>query len=164
VKTWKKIALAAAATTAVLGCTTVAMSQPDARGFVRLSPDEVKWVNYPGVGGELGMQQANLYGDPTKPGLYIIRLRFPSGVMSHPHSHPDDRMSVVLKGTWWTSTSENFDPKTAVPIKVGGYMMHPKGEVHYDGSRGGEVILQMVGFGPSGKKAVHPEEPDFTKQ
>jgi quercetin dioxygenase-like cupin family protein len=110
------------------------------------------------------MQQANLYGDPTKPGLYVIRLRFPKGVMSHPHSHPDDRMSVVLKGTWWTSTSQNFDPSTAVPVPVGGYMLHPKGEVHYDGSKDEEVILQMVGFGPSGKKAVHPEEPDFTKQ
>lgn len=160
-KLWK---LALAAAVAVLSCTTVALSQPDARGFVRLSPEEIKWVKYPGVGGELGMQQAYLYGDPAKPGLYVIRLRFPKGVMGHPHSHPDDRMAVVLQGTWWTSTSDKFDPSTAVPISVGGYMLHPKGEVHFDGSKDEEVILQLVGFGPSGKTAVHPEEPDFTKQ
>jgi quercetin dioxygenase-like cupin family protein len=163
VGTWTKFALAAGFT-ALLGCVPVALSQPDARGFVRLSPDEVKWVAYPGLGGELGMQQAVLYGDPAKPGVYIVRVRFPKGVMGRPHSHPDDRMAVVLKGTWWTGTSETWDPSKTTPVGVGGYMMHPKGQVHFDGAKDEEVIVQVVGFGPSGKKSAHPNEPDFTKQ
>ena len=162
-KHWTKLMVAAASVMVSLGCATVALSQPDARGFVRLSPEEVKWVAYPGIGGELGMQQALLYGDPAKPGVYVIRVRFPKGVMGHPHSHPDDRMAVVLKGTWWTSTSETFDPANTAPVGVGGYMMHPKGQIHFDGAKDEEVIVQVVGFGPSGKKSAHAGEPDFTK-
>jgi quercetin dioxygenase-like cupin family protein len=149
---------------ALLGGLTAALSETDARGFVRILPKDVKWFAYPGLGGKLGMQEAFLYGDPAKPGFYVIRLRFPKGVMSHPHSHPDDRMAVVLEGTWWTGTGTTFNPASAVPVPVGGYMLHPKGEVHYDGAKDEEVVLQMMGFGPSGKTAAHPEDPDFSKQ
>lgn len=163
-KTCRRIALAAFGVVAALGCATAALSQPDARGFVRLSPEEVKWERYPGIGGELGMQQAILYGDPTKPGVYVLRVRFPKGVMGHPHSHPDDRMAVVLKGTWWTGTGDVFDPSATAPLSVGGYMMHPKGQVHFDGAKDEEVIVQVVGYGPGGKISAHPGEPDFTQQ
>ncbi len=43
-------------------------------------------------------------------------------------------------------------------------MMHAKGEMHYDGAKDQEVILQMVGMGPSGKKLAHEDQPEFTKQ
>jgi len=162
-KFWAGVA-GLAAFTAVAGAATVAMTETDAKGFVRLSPDEVKWVDYPGEAGKLGMKQAYLYGAPSKPGLYVIRLKFPPGVMSRPHIHPDDRVAVVLKGTWWTGTGDKFDPASTKPVGVGGYMMHPKGEMHYDGAKGEEVILQMVGFGPSGKTLAHEDQPEFSKQ
>jgi hypothetical protein len=31
--------------------------------------------------------QAIVEGDPTKPGFYIIQVKFPPGVMSRPHFH-----------------------------------------------------------------------------
>jgi hypothetical protein len=143
---------------------SLAVSETSPGGFVRFAQEDIQWQDYPGEAGKLGMKQAYLYGHPSKPGLYVIRLKFPPGVMSRPHSHPDDRMSVVLQGTWWTGTGTTFDPTKTTPVKVNGYMMHPKGEMHYDGSRGEEVILQMVGFGPSGKTPAHPDQPDFSKQ
>lgn len=132
-------------------------------GFVRTTPDGVQWVTMAGEAGRVGMKQAVIYGDPTKPGLYIVRNKFPPGVMSTPHSHSDDRIGIVLKGTWWTGTDRAMDPAKTVPVAVGGTMIHPKGEVHYDGARDEEVIVQIVGFGPTVKTPVTPGGPDFVK-
>lgn len=35
-----------------------------------------------------------------------------------------------------------------VPIGTGGFMLHPAGLHHYDGSKDGEVIVQITGMGP----------------
>ena len=36
--------------------------------------------------------------------------------------------------------------------------MHPARAHHYDGAKDEQVILQIVGYGPSGTTEVHPEE------
>src|SRR5579862_9768642 len=58
-------------------------------------PDKIEWK---GTGRN---QQAVLAGDPSKPGLYVVMLRWLPGGMSRPHFHPNDRFIQVLKGTWW---------------------------------------------------------------
>ena len=51
------------------------------------------------------------HGAPcTKPGLYITRNKWKAGNMSRPHFHPNDRLIVVLSGTWWVGTGDVFDP------------------------------------------------------
>jgi hypothetical protein len=44
--------------------------------------------------------QAVLFGDPSKPGPYVVRIKGLPGNMSRPHFHPNDRFFVVLSGTW----------------------------------------------------------------
>lgn len=88
-------------------------------------------------------------GDPSKPGIYVIRIKFPRGVMSLPHFHKEDRHAVVLQGTWYTGTGDQFLPEKTVGLKPGSYMMHPGGERHFDGARDEGVILQIIGYGPS---------------
>lgn len=91
-----------------------------------------------------------VFGDPNKPGMYIIRNHFGPGQMSRPHFHDQDRYVTVIKGTWWTGEGDKFAPDTAVPIKTGGLMFHPAGYHHYDGSKPGteDVIVQIMGMGP----------------
>ena len=43
-------------------------------------------------------EQAVLFGDPSKPGPYVIQLRWFPGNMSRPHFHSTDRFFVVLEG------------------------------------------------------------------
>lgn len=133
-------------------------AETDAKGFVRLTPDEAQWKEVPGGH---GVQTAVVSGDPTKAGLYVIRVKFPPGIMSAPHFHPEDRHAVVLKGTWYTGTDDSWDPDKTVPLKAGSYMKHPAGAVHYDGAKDEEVIVQIAGFGPSGTTEVHPGEGRF---
>jgi hypothetical protein len=35
-------------------------------------------------------QTAILYGDPTKPGVFVTRIKFPPGYKDMPHWHPDE--------------------------------------------------------------------------
>jgi quercetin dioxygenase-like cupin family protein len=120
-----------------------------------VAPEQIKWVDEPDG---LGVQRAVVQGDPSKPGIYVIRVKFPPGVMSRNHFHKEDRHAVVLKGTWWTGTGEAFTPGNTVPLKTGSYMMHPAGAAHFDGAKDEEVILQLIGYGPSETTRLRPQE------
>jgi len=121
------------------------IGKPDAQGFVRVSPEDVTF----GTGS--AMESKVIAGDPGKPGIYVIRNRFPPGVMCRPHFHNQDRFVTVIKGTWWTASGPDadvFNPDKTVPLKAGGFMLHPAGGHHYDGAKTEEVIVQIVGMGP----------------
>jgi quercetin dioxygenase-like cupin family protein len=92
--------------------------------------------------------QVSIVGDPSKPGIYAIRRRFKPGEMSKPHFHDHDRLVTVIKGTWWSGEGNVLDPTTTVPMKPGSFMLHPAGLHHYDGAKGEEVIVQIIGMGP----------------
>ena len=109
------------------------------------TPAEIKWVrNAAGTN-----EQAVLFGDPSKPGPYVVRIKWLPGNMSRPHFHPNDRFFVVLSGTWWMGTGEKFDPEGTVPAPAGSYVIHYGGRVHFDGAKGEETIIQVWGMGPA---------------
>jgi hypothetical protein len=108
-------------------------------------PSEIKWVrNAAGTN-----ESAVLFGDPSKPGPYVVRLRWLPGNMSRPHFHPNDRFFVVISGTWWMGTGERFDPESTVPAPAGSYVIHYGGKVHYDGAKNEETVIQVWGMGPA---------------
>jgi hypothetical protein len=49
-----------------------AQSQSSTDGFMMLSPDDVQWK---GPLGPIGVVSATVYGGPSKPGLYVQRVR-----------------------------------------------------------------------------------------
>lgn len=128
----------------------------DESGFVVVRPGQEVWQDYPGIP---GIEVMVVEGDPKKPGPYVLRVRFAPGVMSMPHHHPEDRLVVVLKGTWFTGRGPSFEPWSTDPLPAGSYMKHPAGEAHYDGAKDEEVILQIVGVGPSGTIFENPDLP-----
>jgi quercetin dioxygenase-like cupin family protein len=137
-----------------------AQGTKDDSGFVRVLPGQEEYKNPFGV----GVMVATLHGDPSKPGIYVLRIKWPKGTMSRPHTHPEDRHVVVLSGTWYTGTGEAFDPEKAVPLKAGGYMLHPAGALHWDGTRDEEAVIQITGYGPSGNKFLKAGEPPFAQE
>jgi quercetin dioxygenase-like cupin family protein len=92
--------------------------------------------------------QVNVFGDPSKPGLYAIRRRFKPGEMSKPHYHDQDRLVTVIKGTWYSGEGDAFKPDATTPVRPGGFMLHPAGLHHFDGAKDEEVIVQIIGMGP----------------
>ena len=117
------------------------------REFIRLNLDKLKWNAT--ENNKLGVQTAVLEGDPSKPGFYLTINRFPPGVMSRPHTHPDERHCVVLKGTWYTGEGKDWTPEKTVGLKPGEYMRHPSGGLHYDGALDEEVLVLISGYGPT---------------
>lgn len=89
-----------------------------------------------------------LHGDPSKEGLYIMRIRFPAGGASRPHYHDKDRFITVIEGTWYAGTREEFDMAKTVAIRPGGFMKHPAGAVHFDGAKDEAVVVEIRGMGP----------------
>jgi quercetin dioxygenase-like cupin family protein len=107
-------------------------------------PSEIKWVrNSAGTS-----EQAVLFGDPSKPGPYVIRIKWLPGHMSRPHIHNTDRFFVVISGTWWVGSGTKFDPASTVPVKPGSYVAHFAGQPHYDGAKDEETVIQVFGTGP----------------
>src|SRR5207245_955855 len=115
-------------------------------------PQDVKWEK--DADGS-GVERATIFGDPTKPGIYVVRIKFPRGVMSMPHYHQEDRHAVVLSGTWYTGTGDTFAPDKTVGLKPGSYMFHPGGAVHFDGAKEEECVVQIVGYGPTSTVRLH---------
>src|SRR3954447_11821065 len=72
--------------------------------------DELPWRDPTGAA---PVNQKVLFGDPSKPGYYMVMNRFQPGNFSKPHFHPNDRFITVIKGTWYVGSGPHFDPPAA---------------------------------------------------
>jgi hypothetical protein len=107
-------------------------------------PDQIQWKDDP-----IGAKMAVLHGDPSKPGLYIVLVKWTPHHMSHPHWHPNDRFITVISGTWWVGTGPKFDPDRTVPMPAGTFVTHFGKQIHYDGAKDSEAVLEISGDGPA---------------
>ena len=104
-------------------------------------------------------QTAVLYGDPTKPGVFVTRIKFPAGDKDMPHWHPDELRTVaVLSGTFYFANGDKWDESKLKAYPVGTFYSEPQKSTHYSWAKDGEVILQLTGVGPSGKTYVPQEK------
>jgi hypothetical protein len=118
---------------------------PNAVAF--LPPAQIPWHDVAAIP---GLKIANLVGDGTKPGeLYVQMIHWPPHTMSHPHYHANARYITVLSGTWWVGTGTKFDPEKTVPMTAGTFVTHFAHEIHYDGGRDSEAVIEIVGIGPA---------------
>ncbi len=85
-----RITAFALASTAAL--TALAISSNDARSddHKMLTAPEIKWGPGP-ASLPKGAEAVVLYGDPTKEGLFALRLKFPKGYRIPPHTHRSPR-------------------------------------------------------------------------
>ena len=133
------------ASVALLAASHAATAQVDRSMVDYTLPADIKWVrNAAGTN-----EQAVLFGDPAKPGPYVVRLRWLPGNMSRPHVHPNDRFFVVISGTWWVGSGETFNPASTVAMPAGSYVVHYANKPHYDGAKDGETVIQVWGMGPA---------------
>ena len=124
---------------------TASRADVDPKAVLVVPPSEIKWVRNAGGTNETAV----LFGDPSKPGPYVMRIKWLPGNFSRPHIHNTDRFFVVISGTWWMGTGTTFDPNATVPAPAGSYVIHYAGKVHYDGAKDEETIIQVSGMGPA---------------
>jgi hypothetical protein len=96
-----------------------------------------------------GAQQAVLFGDPNKEGLYGVLTRWTAGNhFSKPRFHPHDRFIAVISGTWWVGSGPIFDPANAsVAMPAWTFVTHYGKQVRWDGAKDVDAVLLIVGEG-----------------
>lgn len=95
--------------------------------------------------------QVVLFGDPSKPGIYVVQITFAPGRGSRPHFHDQDRFITVVRGTWHVALgpdSDTYDPAKMTAMKAGSFVYHPAFGHHYDGAKDEEAVVRIVGMGP----------------
>ena len=127
---------------------TLRAADLDPKAITIQLPKEIKWTK------GNGSEQAVLVGDPSKPGLYVVLQKWLPHNNSRPHFHPNDRYITVLSGTWWVNTGPKYDPAGFKPVPAGSFVVHTGKEIHYDGAKDEECILQIVGMGPATSTAA----------
>jgi hypothetical protein len=108
-------------------------------------PKDIKWVRNEAAGSEVAV----LVGNPDKPGLYVVLQKWLPHKNSRPHFHANDRFITVISGTWWVNTGPKYDPEGFKPVPAGSFVTHFAHEIHYDGAKDAECVLQIVGIGPA---------------
>ena len=117
--------------------------EPDELGFVIGTPDVLKPAE--------GARSIIIYGNPSKPGMYVMQITWPPGTGSRPHFHNTARYINVLKGTWyaaWGPEADVYNPENMVAVPEGTFIYQPPGGHHYDMAKDEEVIVQIMGIGP----------------
>ncbi|WP_394841748.1 cupin domain-containing protein [Pendulispora brunnea] len=140
----KRMASIVGALVALVAFLQPAKADLNPSALVYKKPNQMTWKEEGG-----GLKTAVLRGDPTKPGTYIMLVKWAPHHMSRPHFHPNDRFITVLSGTWWVGTGNKYEPESTVPMPAGSFVTHFAKGVHYDGAKDEEATLQIVGEGPA---------------
>ena len=129
----------------VTGVAAEANAQGVGEGVVKLPRDIVfKAPASPGP------ETAVLYGNPTKPGVFVMRAKFPAGFKVTPRWRPDEwRTAVVLSGTFYYGVGEKWDETKLVAYPPGTFFSHPSKHPHFAWAKDGEVIIQFTAMGPT---------------
>ena len=126
----------------------------------RLTPREIADLVQvgPGAGtsGVAGIRTTVLEGDPTKTGLYTIRLHVPAKTRIEAHSHRDDRSATVVSGTWYLGYGDRFDPKALKALPPGSFYTEPPGRLHFAQTAAEPVVVHITGYGPTDTTYAQP--------
>jgi hypothetical protein len=97
-----------------------------------------------------GPDTAVLYGDPNKPGVFVMRARFPKGYKVLPSWRPDVwRTAVVLSGTFYYGLGEQWEESKLTAYPPGTFFSHPSKQPHFAWAKDGEVVVQFTAMGPT---------------
>jgi quercetin dioxygenase-like cupin family protein len=114
-------------------------------GVVIVKPTEVQWTDYPG---RPGVKLAMLEGDLTKPGPFLMRVKFPANFKVAPHTHPGVEHTMILSG----ALRMGYGTRDGGPMETltaGTVLITPAGTPHFLATTE-ETIVQTHGIGPWG--------------
>lgn len=113
-----------------------------ASGPTVVMPGKERWVSQPG-----GYSMAVLYGDPTKPGFYVIRIKTGANWTFAPHYHPGRENVTVISGVFYAGIGKKVDTKDMTAYPAGSFISLPAKTVHYAMSKQ-PAIIELTGTEP----------------
>jgi quercetin dioxygenase-like cupin family protein len=121
-----------------------------------VTPDDVKWGDAP-ASVPPGAKAALLDGDPSKPGVFVLRLKLPAGYKMPPHWHPVDERVTVVSGKLKLGLGDNFDADKTRALGPGSFYSLPPKTSHFSVAAE-ETVMQISTIGPWSLNYVHPED------
>jgi quercetin dioxygenase-like cupin family protein len=135
---------------------TLASSAEAKDTHVLVTPNDVQWGAAPKAL-PAGVQAAVLFGDPSKEGLFALRLKVPAGYAIPPHTHPANEVVTVISGTFNLGLGETADRGLAKPLPSGSFFTTMPGTPHF-AYADEETVIQITTNGPWGIKYVNPAD------
>ena len=96
-----------------------------------------------------GSTFTNVFGDPSKAGIYVQQVRRPANSWSTAHRHANDQFQWVLGGKMYIGTGSTVDKDKTVEMPKGSYIHDFANGVHYEGTKDEDLWLLVVGMGPA---------------
>jgi quercetin dioxygenase-like cupin family protein len=124
--------------------------------FIVHKPDQLKWQPAP-ASLPPGAQVAVLRGDPTKPGIFTMRLKFPAGYVVMPHWHTQDEHITVISGELKIGMGDKANRAETTSVLPGSLMVMPKTHHHF-GYFDKETVLQLHGISPWVVNYINPAD------
>ena len=116
--------------------------------FRSILPGDVDWQPFQAFPSSVRL--AVIFGQPSEPGLYVVRVKVPSGVKLMPHRHPEDRLYTVISGVFYIGLGDQFDGDKMAAYPPGSILVLPGNTSHYHWARSGEYVTQITAIGPLG--------------
>jgi quercetin dioxygenase-like cupin family protein len=120
-----------------------------------VNANDVQWKDAPPV--LPGAQLSVLYGDPTKEGMFVMRLKFPANYRVPPHTHPVDEIVTVISGEFNIGMGKEFNEAQLKPYTAGGLIAMPPEMEHFVRTKQ-ETVIQISTKGPWALKYVNPND------
>jgi len=147
--------------TALIGitCVVFAGSASAATSETTLIPsvDAVTWAPAPNTLPK-GTQIVLLAGDPSKPGPFVLRLKFPPNTTIAAHRHATAENVTVLTGHFYHEVGETVDKTKGTDVAAGGFVYLPGMTPHSLWTTDAETIIQVTGTGPFGLLYVNDKD------
>jgi quercetin dioxygenase-like cupin family protein len=119
-------------------------------------PNDVKWGPAPPMLPK-GAEMAVLTGDPSKAGLYVVRIKLPANAKVPAHHHPTVENITVISGSFHLGMGDKLDEKNGAALEPGGFASMPANMNHYAWARADSVV-QIHGQGPFKIEYVNPAD------
>lgn len=120
------------------------------------TPADIKWTPAP-ASIPKGAEVAVLYGDPSKEGLFAMRLKMPKGYQIAPHSHPKPEIVTVISGAFAIGMGDVADPGKAQVLPAGSFFAFSPGMTHF-ASANEDTVIQLNSTGPWSLTYVNPKD------
>ena len=117
--------------------------QQGQKDIVGVTPTQILWLT-PTYYTD-GRQRAKLYGDSSRSGPWIDRVKIPAGRHVAAHTHPQDELVTVIDGTWYVGMGEKYDPAKLKGYPAGSFVLIPAGLPHFVAAKESAAIVQLGG-------------------
>jgi quercetin dioxygenase-like cupin family protein len=141
----------------LIGAASITVAQAtESETHKLVTPQEVVWSVAPPALPK-GAELAVLYGDPSKEGPFVMRLKVPSNYHVAPHMHPTPELVTVISGTFKLGMGDDVDKSKTQALPAGSFFALAPDTPHF-AYTDEETVLQISTNGPWGLKYVNSND------